>query len=73
MSPEGAVANPFSTGDDPQNSNSFGGAGAANDIPPEYANDPELWQAIQLSMMDSAQPSNPQNDQTAFEALDLTN
>ena len=58
---QSAVTNPFAR-DDPQNSNSFGGGGASNDIPPEYANDPELWQAIQLSMMDSAPSGNAQND-----------
>lgn len=46
-------------GDQPQNSNSFGGG--HNDIPPEYAHDPELWQVMQLSLMESggAPASNP--------------
>lgn len=47
MSPEGngeigSISAPWD--DAPQNNNAFGGA--SNDIPPEYANDPEMWQAI---------------------------
>jgi hypothetical protein len=62
MSPEGhgGIGGTSAPWDDaPQNNNAFGGA--SNDIPPEYANDPEMWQAIQMSLMDSS-PSNPQND-----------
>ena len=71
MSPDG---NPIGQSwDQPQENGSFSGAGQMNDIPPEYANDPEMWQAIKMSLMDSNAQNPDQTDQTAFEALDLTN